>query len=202
MIMIQPRPRRSPDEARRLILDAAAVAARPRAASPPCRYAPWPPVSVMTDAGVTHHFGHRDALLAELLRHGGRRLRAELQNVITAWLDHDADLLALVESLHTLYREGYGELAVALHAAGWRDPGSGMLDPVVEALHRLRPRGSSLDDTRHAVAALHHAMATDSLYGSAFRRSAGLTGSAADDPTPHVRWWVRQLQLTLGLEGG
>ncbi len=152
----------------------------------------------MTDAGVTHHFGNRETLLAELLRHGGRRLRAGLEDVLAEWLDRGADLLELVESLERLYRGGYGELAVALHAAGWRDPGSGMLDPVVDALQRLRPSGSAIDDTRHAVAALHQAMATEALYGSAFRRSAGLTGAAANDSAPHVHWWARQLHLALG----
>jgi AcrR family transcriptional regulator len=154
----------------------------------------------MTDAGVTHHFGNREKLLAELIRHGGRQLRAALQDVLAAWLDHDADLLELVDSLESFYRRGYGELAVALHAAGWRDEGSGILDPAVDALHQLRPPGSSISDTRLAVAALHQAMATEALYGNAFRRSAGLTGAAANDSGTHVRWWARQLQLALGVE--
>jgi len=193
------RARRTPDEARRLILDAAAsLLAEGGVAAVQVR-AVAARVS-MTDAGVTHHFGNREKLLTELLRHGGRQLRAALRDVVAAWLDHDAEILELVESLETLYRRGYGELAVALHAAGWRDPGGGMLDPVVDALHRHRPPGSSIDDTRHAVAALHQAMATEALYGSAFRRSAGLTGTAANAPTTHVRWWARQLHLALGIE--
>nr|WP_246481408.1 TetR/AcrR family transcriptional regulator [Amycolatopsis umgeniensis] len=153
----------------------------------------------MTDAGVAHHFGNREKLLAELLRHGGRRLRDALQDVLGGWLDHETDLLELVEALHALYQRGYGELAVALHTAGWRDQGSGMLAPVVDALHRLRPPGTSLDDTRLAVAALHQAMATEALYGSAFRRSAGITDTA-DDSAAQVRWWARQLRLALGLK--
>lgn len=154
----------------------------------------------MTDAGVAHHFGNRETLLAELLRHGGRQLRAALQDVVAAWLDGGADLLDLVKSLETVYRGGYGELAVALHAAGFRDRGSGMLNPVVDALHRLRSPGSSIDDTRLAVAALHQAMATEAIYGSAFRRSAGLTGAAAKGSTTQVLWWARQLNLALGIE--
>jgi len=193
------RARRPPDEARRLILDAAAelladggvAAVQVRAVA--ARVG-------MTDAGVTHHFGNREKLLTELLRHGGRQLRTALQDVVAAWLGHRADLLELVESLEALYRRGYGELAVALHAAGWRDPGGGMLDPVVAALHRLRPEGNSLDDTRLAVAALHQAMATEALYGSAFRRSAGLTGTPANQSTRNVLWWARQLHLALGIE--
>ncbi len=190
--------RRSPDEARRAVLEAAmsllaeggvaAVQVRAVAAR-----------VGMTDAGVTHHFGSRQNLLTELLRHGGREVRAALREVVASWLEDGVDLEQLVTSLDALYRRGYGELAVALHAAGWRERGSGMLDPVVDALHRLRPPGSSVDDTRLAVAALHHAVATDSVYGRAFRRSAGLTGAAADDPTASLRWWARQLELALGL---
>ncbi|WP_232666514.1 TetR/AcrR family transcriptional regulator [Pseudonocardia sp. TRM90224] len=197
--MSSPRVRRPPAEARRQILEAAAsllaeggvAAVQVRAVA--ARIG-------MTDAGVTHHFGNREELLTQLLRHGGRTLRAALEDVLKTWLDRGADLGELVRSLETFYRGGYGELAVALHTAGWRDPGSGMLDPVVDALQRLRPPGSSVDDTRHAVAALHHAMATEALYGAAFRRSAGLDGEAADDPSTHVRWWTRQLHLALDIE--
>ena len=153
----------------------------------------------MTDAGVAHHFGSRQNLLTELLRHGGRQLRAALQDVLSAWLERGADLHELVGSLDALYRRGYGELAVALHTAGWRDRGSGMLDPVVDAIHRLRPPGSSIEDTRFAVAALHQAMATEAIYGEAFRRSAGVPVAAAKDSSGQLRWWTRQLELTLAL---
>lgn len=197
--MATARARRPPDEARRLILDAAAALLAEGGVAAVQVRAVAARVG-MTDAGVTHHFGNREKLLAELLRHGGRQVRAVLGDVLATWLDDGADLVELVESLQGVYRRGYGELAVALHAAGWRDPGAGMLDPVVDALHRLRPPGSSVDDTRLAVAALHQAMATEALYGSAFRRSAGIGGDAAEDPAPQVRWWARQLHLALGVE--
>ncbi len=99
------------------------------------------------------------------------------------------------------YRRGYGELAAALHAAGWRDEGSGMLDPVVKALHDLRPHAGEIpvEDTRLAVAALHQALATEFLYGPAFRRSAGLTGAAATDSGPQLHWWTTNMARSLGL---
>jgi TetR/AcrR family transcriptional regulator, repressor for neighboring sulfatase len=191
------RVRRPPDEARRLILDAAekllaesgvaAVQVRAIAAR-----------VGMTDAGVSHHFGTRDHLLEALLRHGGRKIRAGVDEVLKSWLERGTDLGDLVDALAVFYRQGYGELAVALHAAGWRDEGSGMLDPVVDALHALRPVGIPIDDTRLAVAALHHALATEPLYGPAFRRSAGLTGEAASSPTRQLRWWTTYLTQTLG----
>ena len=140
----------------------------------------------MTDAGVNHHFGTRDRLLEALLRHGGRTIRAGVEEVLGSWLDRGADLGELVEALAVFYRRGYGELAVALHAAGWRDEGSGMLDPVVDALHALRPDAADVpvEDTRLAVAALHQALATEPLYGPAFRRSAGLPPALRPPPPP------------------
>jgi AcrR family transcriptional regulator len=192
--------RRSPDESRRAILDAAAVLLADGGVAAVQVRAVAARIG-MTDAGVAHHFGNREQLLAELLRHGGRTVRAALDDVLAAWLERGADLLELVESLAEVYRRGYGELAVALHAAGWRDPGAGMLDPVVDALHRLRPRGSSLRDTRLTVAALHQAMATEPLYGQAFRRSAGVVDTSGIGSADQVRWWARQLHLALGLDG-
>ncbi|WP_267242478.1 TetR/AcrR family transcriptional regulator [Streptomyces sp. PR69] len=198
--MTRSRVRRPPDEARRLILDAAerllaeggvaAVQVRAIAAR-----------VGMTDAGVSHHFGTRDRLLEALLRHGGRKIRTGVEGVLDSWLGQDADLGELVDALADFYRRGYGELAVALHAAGWRDEGSGMLDPVVDALHALRPdaAGTPVEDTRLAVAALHQALATEPLYGPAFRRSAGLTGRAATAPAPQLRWWTTHLTRSLGL---
>ncbi|MDL4818928.1 TetR/AcrR family transcriptional regulator [Actinomadura opuntiae] len=197
--MTRSRMRRPPEEARRLILDAAerflaeggvaAVQVRAIAAR-----------VGMTDAGVNHHFGTRDRLLEALLRHGGRKIRAGVEEVLDNWLDRGADIGELVDALAFFYRRGYGELAVALHAAGWRDEGSGMLAPVVDALHALRPGAVPIEDTRLAVAALHQALATEPLYGPAFRRSAGLTGRTATTPGPQLRWWTTHLARSLGLQ--
>lgn len=198
--MTRPRVRRPPEEARRLILDAAekllaeggvaAVQVRAIAAR-----------VGMTDAGINHHFGTRDLLLEALLRHGGRTIRAGVEEVLASWLDRGADLGELIEALAVFYERGYGELAVALHAAGWRDEGSGMLDPVVDTLHALRPDAADIPvaDTRLAVAALHQALATEPLYGPEFRRSAGLTGTAATDSAAQRRWWTAHLSRSLGL---
>ncbi|MFD0689150.1 TetR/AcrR family transcriptional regulator [Actinomadura fibrosa] len=195
------RVRRPPEEARRLILAAAegllteggVAAVHVRAVADRVG---------MTDAGVNHHFRTRDRLLEALLRHGGRRIRDGLQEVLDSWLDRGAELDALVQALAAFYRRGYGELAAALHAGGWRDEGSGMLDPVVDALHALRPDAATtpIDDTRLAVAALHQALATEPLYGTAFRRSAGLTGSDASSSAAQLRWWTTHLTQSLGLQ--
>lgn len=156
----------------------------------------------MTDAGVAHHFQNRENLLQELLRHGGRQLKAAVQDAIEQWLGGGADVLQLARSLDDIYRRGFSELAVALHAAGWRDRGSGILNPLVEALHAQRADLAStpIEDTRLAVAAFHQAIALDVVYGAAFRRSAGFDATAAADTDRALRWWTAQLTLELGLE--
>jgi AcrR family transcriptional regulator len=200
--MTSSRVRRAPEEARRLILEEAerllveggvgAVQVRAIAAR-----------VGMTDAGITHHFGSRSGLLEALLRHGGRRIRGAVGEVVSRWAEDGARLTPLVDALADLYQDGYSELAIALHAAGWRDRGSGLLDPVVEALHAApRPASThrpSLDDTRLAVAALHQALAIDPVYGSAFRRSAGIPTKSATNPTPQRHWWLTHLSTTLNL---
>jgi len=194
------RVRRAPEDARQLILDAAEkllIEGGPRA------------VEVravaqrvgMTDAGVTHHFHGRDTLLVALLKHGGRRLRGAVEAASSRWLAGEVSVADLVEAIAEVYADGYGELAIALHAAGWRHEGQGLLEPVVDALHAARRRTGSgpprRAETRLAVAALHQALATDPTYGAAFRNSAGIGDPAADDPHAQRRWWAATIAKTL-----
>ncbi|WP_242907296.1 TetR/AcrR family transcriptional regulator [Actinomadura terrae] len=193
---MQRRVRRDPDEAKRLILQAAeqlladgglaAVQVRAVAAK----------VGV-TDAAVNHHFGGRDQLLAALLKHGGGRVRKRIGEVVRGWVSADADIGELVQALAEVYADGYAELALALHQSGWRDQGSGMLDEVVDALHeritaRARQRHRPAPDRRHTqltVAALHQALAMEPIVGRQFRRSAGLTGPPKQDAADALTWW-------------
>jgi AcrR family transcriptional regulator len=196
------RVRRSPEEARALILEAAEdllveggpLAVQVRAVGERVG---------LTDAGVYHHFGNREALLVALLRHGGRRLRQAVESTIATWAEDGADVDSLVESIAALYREGYAALAIALHAAGWRDRGGGLLEPAVQALHAARTarRGQPprLEETRIAVAALHEGLATEPVYGAAFRRSAGLSARDAARSEEQLAWWATALRATLNL---
>ena len=93
----------------------------------------------LTDAAVNHHFGTRQDLLEALLRHGGRRLKAELNAALLQWQRTDHSVQRLVEIIVDLYSDGgYAELALRLHLSGWRDRGAGLLSPVVDALHDMR----------------------------------------------------------------
>jgi AcrR family transcriptional regulator len=154
----------------------------------------------MADAGVAHHFGTRDALLKALLRHGGRRIREAVKDGALA--RHAPTVQRLIDGIYSVYADGYGGLAIALHAAGWRDKGSGVLTPVVDALHNLRPRQGGRrpprSQTQLAVAALHQALATETAYGAAFRRSASISEPAASDSGPQMKWWASTIATVLG----
>ena len=202
VVVSRTRIRRTPAEARQLILQAAEqllVEGGPRAV----QVRAVAQRVAMTDAGIAHHFGSRDDLLLALLRHGGRKLRDAVQVATRTWVDEGAALADLVDVIAAVYEHGYGELAIALHAAGWRDDGTGMLDPVVDALHRARtsdgPRRPKRSDTRLAVAALHQAIATDPTYGPAFRRSAGIHEPAASRSREQRKWWTNTLADVLNI---
>jgi len=194
--------RRSPEESRRVILEAAAALLIEGGTHGVQVRAVAERVG-MTDAGVAHHFGSRDDLLLALLRHGAHRLRESVGEAVALWMDGGVDVAGLVARIAAVYAEGYGELAIALHAAGWRDERGGLLDPVVDALHDARRRAGvpspRKEDTRLAVAAVHQALATEAVYGPAFRRSAGISPRAAGSSARQLEWWTATLEQRLGL---
>lgn len=154
----------------------------------------------ITDAGVHHHFGSREQLLSALLRHGGRKLRSSIESALTTWLGDASGLEALITELGRVYRDGFADLAISLYRAGWRDRGSGLLEPVVQALHaRRQAPNADIVETRLAVAALHQALAMEPLFGAPFRRSAGITGRDAGRPDLTYQWWAEHLRRSLGL---
>jgi AcrR family transcriptional regulator len=196
------RQRRSPEDARRSILEAAEellLGGGPRA------------VTVravakhvgLTDMGVNHHFGSREGLLEALLEQTAARLRTEIAALTSTWIREGARLGPLIELLSSFYKAGHTQLAVALHEAGWRNRGPALLEPVVSALHaerlrRLGPR-TDVEETRLAVAAMHQALALDPAFGAEFRRSAGIRGRTAADPKMQREWWIETLSQRLGI---
>ncbi|WP_157247273.1 TetR/AcrR family transcriptional regulator [Nonomuraea typhae] len=192
------RVRRKPDDAKRMILEAASklLAAGGPAAVQVRAVAAEVGVS---DAAVNHHFGTREQLLESLLRFGGAKLKAELRNALSEWTDGPAEL---VRALAAIYADGYAELALALHRSGWRDTGSGMLDEVIGRLHdqavtRCAATGRtppSREAIQLTMAALHQALAMEPMFGADFRRSAGLAATARERT---LGWWTEILRTTL-----
>ncbi|OOK65324.1 bacterial regulatory s, tetR family protein [Mycobacterium kansasii] len=200
--MSRPRKRRSPDEAKSLILDAAEEllieggtrAIEVRAVADRVG---------ITDAGVNHHFGSREGLLVALLHHSSGRIRTAVEHAAQDWVRSGAQLPDLVDRIADVYADGYGELAMALHAAGWRDDSAGVLEPVVDVLHAARRKSGgrrpTRDDTRLAVAALHQALATEPTCGAAFRRSAGVKEPEATRRR-QLLWWTETLKAVLEID--
>jgi len=143
-------------------------------------------------------------LLTELLRHGGTPAPKPRSRTVRRGMARPPRRFSsnLSSSLEALYRRGYGELAVALHAAGMARPW-GAACSIRSSLPStgFGLRGSSLDDTRLAGRGPPPGDGDGGpLRGASFRRSAGLTGTPANQSTTNVLWWARQLHLALGIE--
>ena len=141
----------------------------------------------LTDAAVHHHFGSREGLMAALLRHCARDLRATLQADIAGWRGGVPDLARLADLFADFYeRRGYARLALWLSLTGVRDRGAGMLNDLVDALHgirveRFRHAGRAPPEraeTQHLTALIHTVALGDALFGDAMTRSAGLPAGA------------------------
>lgn len=195
------RVRRKPDDAKRMILEAASkllAAGGPAAVQVRAVAAEIG----MSDAAINHHFGTRDQLLEALLRFGGTTLKAHLRTVLSRWTEGPIDPAELVHALYSVYADGYAELALALHRSGWRDTGGGLLDEVVDRLHAQAERhGAATGRTppsrasiRLTMAALHQAVAMEPLFGDEFRRSVGLDATARDRM---LDWWIETLRTAV-----
>src|SRR5690349_15767941 len=135
------RTRRSPEEARTRILEAAE--ARLAEGGPDAvRVQPLAAELGVTDAAIYHHFGNRAGLLDALARFGARRLRTSMEEVVAGHASGDVDIARLVElALDTFERRGYSRLMLWLSAEGIpTDRGSGMFDGVVAAFEQARPK--------------------------------------------------------------
>lgn len=208
MTAAKQRIRRSRDESRQLILEAAETLLRQN--GPDAVNVRAVATSVgLTDAAVNHHFGTRQDLLEALLRHGGRRLKAELNAALVQWQKTDHSVERLVEIIVDLYSDGgYAELALRLHLSGWRDRGAGLLSPVVDALHDMRLKAfaaagksrPSVFETQFIVGLMHQTLALDPLFGSAFRLSAGMERSEEPSRDQKKRLWGTILRVLLSVD--
>ena len=201
----KPRLRRGRDEARLAILEAAEK--RLREGGPAAVRVQRVAADLgMTDAGVHHHFGSRQGLLQALLRFAGRRLRDELETILRGWDGEPDGIERVAELIADTYADrGYAQLALWLALGGWVATGSGLFEPLVEAVHRTRLREARAagaprprrEDARHDVALLNLALAAEPLLGRDFLRSVGFEGDARDRARFRA-WLVRRLSALLG----
>jgi TetR/AcrR family transcriptional regulator, repressor for neighboring sulfatase len=190
------RRRRSVDDARREILDAAERLLAERGPEA-VRVQTVARAVGLTDAAVHYHFGNREGLLEALLHDVGRRMKAEL-----AEADDHVGLDTLLDVLDETYRgQGYARLTAWMRLAGWKPTGEGMFRPYAEALHRDRIRRAdaagtpspSLDDTLHLVTLLNLVSWADALTGEEWRRSVGLPATP-EAREAFQRWLLDRLE--------
>jgi AcrR family transcriptional regulator len=175
--------RRTPDEARRLILEAAEAG---MAAGGPAglRLEVVAKAAGVSHPTILHHFGSREGLIQALNLKTIEHLKAVLLRVMGAGPSSSEDAVA---STFAAYRDGLAQRMVWLmqsqHPMG--AVGLPAFDELVEALHtvRLRMAGpdASLDiaDTRAIVHLTTITAFGDAILGKRLRRAAGPTEEAA-----------------------
>ncbi len=194
-----PRHRRSADEARREILDAAE---RRLAASGPAAVRLQ---DVAADVGVSHpavlhHFGSREALVRAVVDRAVRRLEAALIDALQAAGAGPPDGAALLERVFATLADGgharlmawlllSGEQAIDVAAAraGWR--------VIVDTTHALRPHAggsaAAREDTQFAVMLAALATFGQAIAGDAVVAMAGLPRDPA--VAARFRRWLAAL---------
>lgn len=187
------RRRRTAEEARRAILEAA----QRRLAE--CGPEEIRLQDIAADLGISHpailhHFGSREALMRELSRHAFASLNDDLVQAlargstgeVTAWLD---------QVFETLGDQGHARL-LAWGALTGRE-GSDEDDPhllrdLAQAVHARREPGvagdSGVEETVFAVRFVAAALLGDALLGQVLRRSAGLESD--DMSQERFRLWL------------
>jgi AcrR family transcriptional regulator len=188
------RTRRTPEDARRRILEAAEK--RLAAGGPEAVRIQHVAADLgLTDAAIYHHFGNREGLMDALSRFGARRLRTATEEMVAGWGDGEPDIEALVElAVDTFERRGYSNLILWLSAQGLSsDRGAGMFDAIARTFearateqasttNRKRVGGESIRagstvlEPRFLAALLVMVCAAEPVLGSVARRSVGLGG--------------------------
>ncbi len=143
----------------------------------------------MTDAAAHYHFGNRDLLLGALLRFSGRRFIAELTAAIDESDEKTFDIGEAARLLSDLYdKRGTARLTMWLILSGWSPKGSGMLEPLVDWLHKTKTRDAraaglpapAKKESRKQIAVLSAVTFTQALAGDAMLRSVNLTETSSD----------------------
>jgi len=190
------RPRRTPEEARRLILEVAQVLIA-RTGPAGLRLKEIAAAAGISHPLILHHFGSREGLVRALTRRAVEELRDKL---LAAMAASDYSIEQQLERVFEAFRDGLAQRLAWLASV---DPGGGaegtqmIMRDIAESLHARRlaaaPPGTAFDRTD--TDCLVHLIATvafgDSLFGAQLRRSAGL--SATRETDRNFRHWLAAL---------
>jgi AcrR family transcriptional regulator len=198
------RTRRSAEEARGIILDAA-EAQLVRHGPDSLRLVQLAEEIGISHPAILHHFGSREGLVKAVVERSMQRLEAQIVSSLQGDLGQGADENLLAGVFRVLADEGHARMMVwlALSGALTRDPiGPGRnLKLIAATIHKLR-RGRGVDadpeDTTFTVLLAAFALLGNAIAGVPLRRGAGM--AAADDETGaranarFLAWFARLLR--------
>ena len=190
------RARRSPEEARQLILDTAQRLIA-RGGPEGLRLQ-----DIAAEAGISHplilhHFGSRAGLVRALARRATAELRDRLVGAMSA---PDYSLDEQIDSVFEALRGGLAQILAWLAATepdGGESGETMIVREIIDTMHARRaasaPPGTALsrEDTEWRVFLVTTAAFGDARYGAALRRSAGLPDG--DDTDRRFRAWLAAL---------
>jgi AcrR family transcriptional regulator len=191
------RVRRSADEARELILDAA-EAQLIKHGPDSLRLVQLAEELGVSHPAILHHFGSREGLVRAVVQRTAERLESQVFASLRGDLDDEKNAVALLEQLfRALADEGHARLLLWLYLSGHTtDPvGYGKkvrhIADAIHALRRLHKPDAGSEDTLFTVLLAGIALFGNAIAGGPLRASAGL----GDDPDANARFltWLARL---------
>lgn len=199
-----PRVRRTPEQAREALLDAAAEVVR-EVGPAGLRVTDVAKRAGMTHPNLLHHFGSREGLLDALTR---RSMKGVAESVFgTARRMAEVEPKDRPKVLASFFEEmqegGRGRMLVWLFLSGRVDGVSGRLEgvtppdlgPVVQVAHTFRtgnPEDHGMEDTRRLLLLLALAQLGDAVAGDAFAEALGVDAGAEG-----MRRWLAHFVMGL-----
>jgi AcrR family transcriptional regulator len=193
----QKRVRKSAEDARRDILDAAERHLS-RVGPGGIRLQEIAREVGISHPAILHHFGSREDLLKEVVRRAVAKLESELVRVIAESRAEDGPpaLATIEQAFHVLVEEGYARVVAWLLLSGHATEPAARIRLIAEAAHTRRKVAdpdADPEDTLFRTLLVALALFGEAVAGPAMRKSAGLDG---DPGAPgRFRKWLAELVI-------
>jgi AcrR family transcriptional regulator len=193
------RKRRTAEQARREILDAAEKQLS-RTGPDSIRLQDVARAVGVSHPTVLHHFGSREGLVQAVMQRASENLQGELVRAFEMPEVGERETLELLDRVfRTLGDRGFARLLAWLMLSGQDPPATATIAPiriVAEAAHehgrrRFPEREADFEDTLFTTLMAAFVLFGDAVVGDALRASAGLTGDR--DAPKRFRSWLAKL---------